>query len=406
MKRALIDFFAVVGVTGLISFSNTAHALPAECSGLTEPVTYIESTGVVCLQKIIIADDFGPQYYKASLQWLGEASPNGFQLINVEPDTHSVVNSPSYSAETGILTLPKVDIPKIYGTESYSVSLVLSQDTTNTVFDLTASALFSYPDYRPNENWLPYGLLGAAERQAVEFLSRSMPYTELADAVYSFKNKQVGIWELIEEESKDSGMQAGLYSNRDTGELVLAFRGTEACDFSCSFDEHKESFLDIAADALLTFGKDGPQFRHAFEFTEEVVTRYPDRRITVTGHSLGGGLAQAVGATFSLETFVFNSAPVPDDFFDDHPVALTEAELYTTIHVIGDIHDPVSNTAESGRIYVGSNHVSALIQFDFDEKEILPERLGKLDALRFNKHGMTKLIDNALDLLTIYHQGW
>ncbi|MDH5553197.1 MAG: lipase, partial [Nitrosomonas sp.] len=128
--------------------------------------------------------------------------------------------------------------------------------------------------------------------------------------------------------------------------------------------------------------------------------------IYVTGHSLGGGLAQGVGALFGLETFAFNSAPVPDDFFDSHDVLLSDAALQEIIHVIGDIRDPVSNTDETGTFYLNADHISPLVQFDFKLKEVLPQRLGELDKLRFNRHSITTFVDNATSLLMVYGEGW
>ena len=113
-----------------------------------------------------------------------------------------------------------------------------------------------------------------------------------------------------------------------------------------------------------------------------------------------------MGASFGLETFAFNSAPVPDDFFKDFPPTLPPEELREIIYVLGDIHDPVSNTDETGKFYQNADHVSPMIQFDFDLKEVLPSELKKLDELRFNRHSMTRLVDNASALLTIYQDGW
>lgn len=201
-------------------------------------------------------------------------------------------------------------------------------------------------------------------------------------------------------------MQAAVYYNPETDEVVLAFRGTETCDFPCSLSETAEFFLDTAADSLLTFGFVDTQFIDAVDYAQDVVNRAQGRKIIVTGHSLGGGLAQAIGAAFGLETFAFNSAPVPDDFFKDYPRALSPEMLSEIIHVIGDIHDPVSNTDETGKLYQNADHVSSLIQFDFDLKEILPAGLKQLNDLRFNRHSITRLVDNASSLLAIYRDGW
>ncbi len=393
---------------GLVAYAMSAQALPTECSDLTEPATFLGESGVVCLQQTQVTDDNGTFLFKASLQWLGADRPNHFELLSTEPDDINAVNvnSPAYTSVNNVLTIPKVDVPGTYGTERFSVDLKFFQEDGVSLFELASADVYINPEFIPNETWVPYGMLDPDERRAVDLLGGSIAYAKLADAVYDFDNVVVDNWELIETKDRSSGMQAGLYSDRDSGDLVLAFRGTETCDFPCSFSETKEFFLDVAADSLLTFGQDGPQFDHAVKFAQDVVNRHQGRKIYVTGHSLGGGLAQAVGATFGLETFAFNSAPVPDDFIKSNQIQLSEEELHQIIHVIADIRDPVSNTDETGKFYVNADHISPLIQFDFKLREVLPTRLSELDALRLNRHSITTFVDNAESLLTIYQDGW
>lgn len=387
-------------------FALSAQAQPEECATLTEPATFLAETSVVCLQKTQVTDDNGTFLFKASLQWLGAERPNHFQLVSSEADVTGVdVNSPTFMSANSTLTIPKVDIPGIYGTERFAVNLKLMQEDDASLFELSSVDVYINPDYVPNETWVPYGMLDSDERRAVDLLARSLPYAKLADAVYDFDNVVDG-WDLIDDKSRGSGMQAALYRAQDSDDLVLAFRGTESCDFPCSFKETKEYVLDVAADSLLTFGQDGPQFDDAMEYAEDVVNFFPDRKIYVTGHSLGGGLAQAIGAAFGLETFAFNSAPVPDDFMKSSRVQLSDEELQEIIHVIADIHDPVSNTDETGKFYLDADHLSPLIQFDFDLKEVVPGRLAKLNKLRFNRHSITTFVDNAGLLLSTYEEGW
>lgn len=409
MKIKFQYLAAVISFAVLMSTAPIARALPNDCQGLTAPVTYLESIGLVCLQKLIVTNPADNQPYKASLQWLGMNNPDLFSLLGVEFDSASEVHSPIFSWVDGLLTLPKVDIPKLFGTERYTVNLTLvpnTEDSTVTLFKLTNATVFNNPDYIPNVTWRPYGMLIPEERRAVDLLGRSIPYAQLSDAIYDFDNVVVDNWELIEHISKSSGMQAGVYNNVETSELVLAFRGTETCDFPCSFSETKAYLLDVATDAALTAGFVDNQFKHAFNFAQEMVNKYPERKITVTGHSLGGGLAQAVGSVLGLETFAFNSSPVPDDYFDNYPITLTTEQLEELIYVIGDIHDPVSNTDETGKFYLNADHVTSLIQFDFDSKEVMPDQSLDLDELRFNRHSITRFFNNAVSLMQIYREGW
>ncbi len=412
-KKAIPLIQTVIYVLGIISFatySSFSQAHPAQCVNETAHAAFLPESGIVCLQKIKVTDRSGTHYYKASLKWRGLDNPSQFELATIDVDTATEGDTPSFFINRGALNLPIVEIPETYGTNRYQVELVLNQDSGMNLFEISSAAPYINPDYVAGDTWKPYAQLNADERLAINILGQSLPYAHIANAVYNFDNNAINDWELVEQTSTDSGMQAGVYINKITNELLIAFRGTEACDFSCSFKELKESALDLAADTLLSFGESGSQFRHAFNFAEDVIERYPGYDIKVTGHSLGGGLAQAIGSTFNLETFAFNSAPVPKDYLTEHPTDLTDDELNEKIHVISDLFDPVSHADESGDTYLNAAHVSTLIQFNFEEKEVLPiidlNGLEQLYTLRFDSHSMTSLIDNTSELLEVYALGW
>lgn len=410
MKLAAVKFISFVS---LFSVASITYALSEECLTSTVPARYLDTIGLVCLQKITTIDPSDATIYKSTLQWLGNSNPelnNQFQLTGLEIDNMpSEPNSPTFSFATGILSIPKIDIPKRFGTERYSVNLSLISNSGNeTIFQLSQVAIYINPDYVAGRDWKPFGMLAPEERRAADLLGRSLPYMQLADLVYDFDNTTVSTWKLIETKSRSSGMDAGLYENQNTNpkEIALIFRGTETCDFPCSFEETEDFLRDVTADSAIATGIVSDQFKHAFSFALDVINRYPGAKITVAGHSLGGGLAQAVGATLGLETFAFNSSPVPDHFFDTYTITLPPEEIAELIHVIADIHDPVSNADESGDLYVNAHHVTPLIQFNFETKEILPTKPVKLRSLRFDRHSITELYGSSSSLMNTYLAGW
>lgn len=409
MKLAAAKF---ISFASLISTASITYALSEECLESTAPARYLDTIGLVCLQKITTIDPSDSIIYKSTLQWLGSSNPelsHQFQLTGLEFDNlPTEPNSPTFSFATGILNIPKIDIPKQFGTERYSVDFSLISNDSETIFQLSRVAIYINPDYVAGRDWKPFGMLFPEERRSADLLGRSLPYMQLADLVYNFDNTTLDTWKLIETKSRSSGMDAGVYENKNTNpkEIALVFRGTETCDFPCSLKETENFLRDATADAAIATGTVSDQFKHAFNFALDVINRYPGTKIIAAGHSLGGGLAQAVGATLGLETFAFNSSPVPDDFFDTYTITLPEEEIVELIHVIADIHDPVSNADESGDLYINAHHVTPLIQFNFETKEILPMQSVKLRKLRFDRHSITELYGNSFNLMNIYLTGW
>ncbi len=132
------------------------------------------------------------------------------------------------------------------------------------------------------------------------------------------------------------GFYARAYQNLATGEVVLAFRGTEPSD------PHDVLGADVAI-ANAAYGGEGrhPQFLEALKFglavRDEARKRKIDAsRITVTGHSLGGYLAQLAadvygwgGQTFeapgALEVTQGTSADQFADFLNENNLSFGNA---------------------------------------------------------------------------------
>jgi hypothetical protein len=107
-----------------------------------------------------------------------------------------------------------------------------------------------------------------------------------------------GTYTVIESVSTSTDMQALLLKNESTGQFVIAFRGTE---FSAG---------DIFSDLLNGFVNYNPQIADARAFVQKVLDN-PDYNIstsnlTLTGHSLGGMLTQAIGSEMRIPGYAFN----------------------------------------------------------------------------------------------------
>ena len=110
---------------------------------------------------------------------------------------------------------------------------------------------------------------------------------------------QIQNWVLIGcEKNTISGMGAVAFQNPDTKEIVIAYRGTHGIERNI-----KEAIKDYEADLAIASGGNKVveaglnQFQDAYNFYECIKknTGITDpSKITITGHSLGGGLAQYV----------------------------------------------------------------------------------------------------------------
>lgn len=130
-----------------------------------------------------------------------------------------------------------------------------------------------------------------------------------------------------------TGFDAVLYRNDRTGEITVAFRGTQLT-----------SPGDLLTDVLqLGTGTVPSQYKAAADLLRKVLAA-TDGPVAVTGHSLGGGLAQYAIALNSqdsasrLSGYTFNSAGLSHAVVDTLPPAAREAaaERMTNVRNDGD----------------------------------------------------------------------
>jgi len=114
-------------------------------------------------------------------------------------------------------------------------------------------------------------------------------------------------YEILDQVSRPSGYQGTLYRNTETGDMVVAHRGTE-------FD--RELVRDgIIADAGMVIVGVNRQENDALAFTRHAVEIANDMNreqcqassLTVTGHSLGGTLAQITAYRLGLQGETFDA---------------------------------------------------------------------------------------------------
>ncbi|WP_045739399.1 DUF6792 domain-containing protein [Xanthomonas sp. MUS 060] len=103
-----------------------------------------------------------------------------------------------------------------------------------------------------------------------------------------------------------SGYQGILYQRMDTGEFIVAHRGTES--------EHQMMMDGLFTDGGMVFTRHNAQAadaiaftQHALEYAKNIAEDGKAPSVTVTGHSLGGNLAQVTAHYFDLHGETFNA---------------------------------------------------------------------------------------------------
>ena len=144
---------------------------------------------------------------------------------------------------------------------------------------------FGLKEYRLKEVLLPGSKI---EKMPDIVLSK-----KYGDSFYSYKNV-------------DSGFCACIFEHIKTGNIIIAYRGTERPLFGENNNDYITWGKDIRTDINLILGNDDEQFRDAFEFYRAVKDQNQGKDITIIGHSLGGGLCQIVSAREYSETYKTN----------------------------------------------------------------------------------------------------
>lgn len=161
-------------------------------------------------------------------------------------------------------------------------------------------------------------------------------YARLAMASY-YTDPSSDLLQGFARDDELSTPEHAVLHDASSGETVIAYRGTT-------------NFGDVRTDAHLALGREAhtERYKRSEEVYEAVRRRYNPEMVSVTGHSLGGGIALHIGEKYDVASHTYNPAISPTQVFDP-------PETGTAIHRI--YHTPLDPVSVGAQV-IGVNHAN------------------------------------------------
>ena len=164
-------------------------------------------------------------------------------------------------------------------------------------------------------------------------------------------------------ENEGTGFRAEVYRNSITGEAVLAFQGTNF-----------ESVEDWKNNLQQGVGLTSPQYEQARRAADEFNNVFANEERSLTGHSLGGGMASYAALATGLEATTFNAAGLHTNSLDRVGATRNDAlDLVTAHHVNGEAVSWGQDSAVADLVAAGLLGGGYAASSDFDP---VPEAVG------------------------------
>jgi len=191
-------------------------------------------------------------------------------------------------------------------------------------------------------------------------LSKAKNAQAISKAAYNKlkEGDRVGNYTVVKVYHQASGLDAYVLVNENTREAVLVFRGTEI-----------NSTCDLIADFKLATNKVSAQLEDAVRIANTFVSNYRGHGydVLITGHSLGGYLANAAALYTNVQAITFDSPRISSSAITTYNLNTGQANnLITTYYVKGEFVSAAGYAETLGNVvYFDPSGTSAPISYSY-----------------------------------------
>lgn len=197
--------------------------------------------------------------------------------------------------------------PGSVGDPDYKTRKTLAELTE---LDYMAFAHVIYQDFKNNET--VQQCMVRHKKWEEKFGDKGVTIALLCEGIADWKVCRI-------KENTKNGFYAAAFQN-SYGEVVIAYRGSEDIDkLKTSTDAKNDWFENDFPMIIFDSIGDKNQLGDAFDMYEEVQKKCKPSEIHVTGHSLGGGLGDAVSARYGCIAETFNAISMLDVVYYNYP---------------------------------------------------------------------------------------
>ena len=213
---------------------------------------------------------------------------------------------------------------------------------------------------------------------------QAMLKSEKLEGYEKLNAEEMGKMNIKDSDLKDpsTGFKADIYKDKN-GDYVLVYRGTysdpDHPENDLVHDWSKEWTDDNMRQGL---GMGSEQYKKSIKLAEKVKSNKPKgKQLTITGHSLGGGLATAAGAATGSKTYAFCPAGVHPNTYKKYGVKNPDTSKVHTYYSNQDFLNMASNNLSLMPKAAGERiMLNTLDNFDFAKGHDLPLLLKAIQA--------------------------